>query len=168
MIYSGFLLASAGGAAGTLLLLSSRREAGSRDPRRWVRAYPMWVGPDLSAWSPPHLAIAAAMTAVVLCGAGLLLQARQERRPSAWFAFALYTLLGLALNILYTVGVLEWELPGGLARMISERRGGPIRSSPAASASSSSAWRDSRRATGWRRRPPPYRSPPFDFWRLPS
>jgi 4-amino-4-deoxy-L-arabinose transferase-like glycosyltransferase len=67
--------------------------------------------------------MAAAMTAVVLCGVGLLLQARQERRPPAWFAFGLYALLGLTLNTLYTVGVLEWELPGGLARMISERPG---------------------------------------------
>jgi hypothetical protein len=146
MIYSGFLLAFAVGAAGILLLVSSRQEAGSRDPRRWVRSFPMigavvlasaytliaipgdalWhelVGPDLTAWSPPHMAIAAAMTAVVLCGVGLLLQARQERRPSAWLVFGLYGLLGLTLNILYTVGVLEWELPSGLARMIAERPG---------------------------------------------
>jgi hypothetical protein len=41
MIYRGFLLAFAVGAAGILPLLSSRREAGSRDPRRWVRAVPM-------------------------------------------------------------------------------------------------------------------------------
>ena len=146
MIYTGFLLAFAVGAAGILLLVSSRQQAASRDPRRWVRAYPMigavvlasgytlmaipgdalWhqlVGPDLTAWSPPHMAIAAAMTAVVLCGVGLLLQARQERRPSAWLAFGLYALFGLTLNILYTVGVLEWELPSGLARMIAERPG---------------------------------------------
>jgi len=146
MIYSGFLLAFAVGAAGILVLVSSRQQAASRDPRRWVRAYPMigavvlasgytlmaipgdalWhqlVGPDLTAWSPPHMAIAAAMTAVVLCGVGLLLQARQERRPSAWLAFGLYALFGLTLNILYTVGVLEWELPSGLARMIVERPG---------------------------------------------
>jgi hypothetical protein len=146
MIYTGFLLAFGVGAAGILLLVSSRQQAASRDPRRWVRAYPMigavvlasgytlmaipgdalWhqlVGPDLTAWSPPHMAIAAAMTAVVLCGVGLLLQARQERRPSAWLAFGLYALFGLTLNILYTVGVLEWELPNGLARMIAERPG---------------------------------------------
>ena len=146
MIYIGFLLAFAVGAAGILLLVSSRQQAASRDPRRWVRAYPMigavvlasgytlmaipgdalWhqlVGPDLTAWSPPHIAIAAAMTAVVLCGVGLLLQAGQERRPSAWHAFGLYALFGLTLNILYTVGVLEWELPSGLARMIVERPG---------------------------------------------
>jgi hypothetical protein len=144
MIYTGFLLAFAVGAAGILLLVSSRHQAASRDPRRWVRGYPMigavvlasgytlmaipgdalWhqlVGPDLTAWSPPHMAIAAAMTAVVLCGVGLLLQARQERRPSAWLALGLYALFGLTLNILYTVGVLEWELPSGLARMIAER-----------------------------------------------
>ncbi|MBM2844524.1 MAG: hypothetical protein HW404_2361, partial [Anaerolineales bacterium] len=123
MIYTGFLLAFAVGAAGILLLVSSRQQAASRDPRRWVRAYPMigavvlasgytlmaipgdalWhqlVGPDLTAWSPPHMAIAAAMTAVVLCGVGLLLQARQERRPSAWLALGLYALFGLTLNIL--------------------------------------------------------------------
>lgn len=146
LIYSGFLLAFTVAAGGILLLVSSRRQAGSRDPRRWVRSYPMigalvlasgytlmaipgdalWhevVGPDLTAWSPPHLAIAAAMTAVVLCGVGLLLQVRQDRRPSAWLAFGLYALLGLTLNVLYTVGVLEWELPGGLARMIAERPG---------------------------------------------
>jgi len=146
MIYSGFLLAFAVGAAGILLLVSSRRQSGSRDPRRWVRSYPMigavvlasgyslmaipgdalWhelVGPDLTAWSPPHLAIAAAMTAVVLCGVGLLLQVRQNRRPSAWLAFGLTALLGLTLNISYTVGVLEWELPSGLARMFAVRPG---------------------------------------------
>ena len=146
MIYSGFLLAFAVGAAGILLLVSSRRDGDSRDPRRWVRAYPMigavvlasgytlmaipgdalWhqlVGPDLTAWSPPHMAIAAAMTAVVLSGVGLLLQVGQDRRLSAWLTFGLYALLGLTLNILYTVGVLEWELPSGLARMIAERPG---------------------------------------------
>jgi hypothetical protein len=144
MLYGGFLLAFAVGAAGILVLAGSSRTAGGRDPRLWVRTYPMigavvlasgytliaipgdalWhelVGPDLTAWSPPHLAIAAAMTAVVLCGVGLLLHARRARPRSAWLTLGLYTLLGLTLNILYTVGVLEWELPGGLVRMIAER-----------------------------------------------
>ena len=146
LIYSGFLLAFAVGAAGLVVLVSSARGAGARDPRPWARAHPMigavvlasgytllaipgdglWhqlVGPDLTAWSPPHLAIAAATTAVVLCGVGLLLQAGHGRRPSAWLALGLYALLGLALNTLYTVGVLEWELPSGLARIIAERPG---------------------------------------------
>jgi hypothetical protein len=144
LIYGAFLLSFAIGACGILVLVLSRRQSGSGDPRRWVRANPMigavvlasaytlfaipgdalWhelVGPDLTAWSPPHIVLAAASTAVVLCGVGLLLQVRRDRRPSLWLDLGLFLLFGLSLNVLYTVGVLEWELPGELGGLVAQR-----------------------------------------------
>ena len=147
LIYGAFLLSFAVGACGILVLVLSRRQSGSGDPRRWVRANPMigavvlasaytlfaipgdalWhelVGPDLTAWSPPHIVLAAASTAVVLCGVGLLLQVRRDRRPSFWLDLGLFLLFGLSLNVLYTVGVLEWELPGELGGLVAQRPAG--------------------------------------------
>ena len=144
MIYSAFLLAFAVALGAIASMAVAGRRAGGVDPRRWVRSQPMigavvlaagyslaaipgdalWhelVGPDLTAWSPPHLALAAASTAVVLCGLGLLLEARRPGKPSAWLNLGSFLMLGLALNLLYTVGVLEWELPGEVSRLVAER-----------------------------------------------
>src|SRR3990170_2787479 len=144
MIYSAFLLAFGVAGSGIVLMVASDRRAGSGDMRRWVRSQPMigavvlaagyslaavpgdalWhelVGPDLTAWSPPHLALAAASTAVVLCGVGLLLEVQRAGKSSAWLDLGLFALLGLSLNLLYMVGVLEWELPGEASRLVAQR-----------------------------------------------
>jgi hypothetical protein len=107
---------------------------GARDPRLWVRQQPylalvalasvyellaipgdaLWhqiFGVDLTAWSPPHLLLAGMMGFVEIGAIGLLRTARVDGGPRGWADGASLLLLGLGLNAVYLVGVLEWELP---------------------------------------------------------
>jgi len=135
-IYAGFLLAflAGGGAVAGL---------GRRNLRGAVRSRPglgvivlgalygllsipadaLWhelFGPDLTAWSPPHLLLAAAMVAEVAGGAWVL----AGEADRGWAKVLLVVLLGLALDAALLAGVLEWELPGGRALAVARSRPG--------------------------------------------
>ncbi len=149
MIYSSFLvsLLVAVGAVGIVAVPAWR--AGERDPRLWVRRNPylgavalaslysllsipgdaLWhalYGIDLTAWSPPHVLIAAMMCAVMLSAVAMLVRARDSvpaapkpaaARPATppWnrFDLAIPVLLGLTLAVALIIGTVEWELWGG-------------------------------------------------------
>lgn len=134
MLYSGFLITLLVALAGLRLIALTARRAGFNDPRQWVRRNPylgtvvlaslygllaipgdaIWhalFGLDLTAWSPPHLLLGV-MIAVVNISAAALLAQRRAALPHRPVNLALAALLGIGLNVLQMVGVLEWELPG--------------------------------------------------------
>lgn len=134
VLYGSFLLALvAASTAITMVALPAWRR-GARDPRLWVRQQPylalvalasayellaipgdaLWhqiFGVDLTAWSPPHFLLASMMGFIQIGAIGLLRNVRVDGGPRGWADGASLLLLGLALNALYLVGVLEWELP---------------------------------------------------------
>lgn len=136
VIYGGFLLAflAAGGALAGLGIRHLRGSARSRPglgPVVLAALYgllsipadALWhqlFGPDLTAWSPPHLLLAAAMVGEVVGGAWVV-AAEADRR---WANLLAAGLLGLALDAALLVGVLEWELPGGRALAVAYGRPG--------------------------------------------
>lgn len=132
LIYCGFLLACVVAvlAIGNVALPAWRR--GVRDPRRWVRQQPyigaialasgyellaipgdaLWheiIGPDLTAWSPPHLLLGTMSCIVIVCATALLTQTRE--RASRDHDMAIIVLLALMLNVAFILGVIEWEFP---------------------------------------------------------
>lgn len=134
VLYSAFLLSFLVALIALAQVAVNGWQQGERDPRRWVRRNPylgavalaslfemlaipgdaLWheiFGVDLTAWSPPHLLLALMSGSVLICAVGVLVQARfsAESRPRRDTAVLL--LLGLLLNMVYMVGVLEWELP---------------------------------------------------------
>ncbi|HEY3366642.1 MAG TPA: hypothetical protein VGK74_16425 [Symbiobacteriaceae bacterium] len=137
MIYGTFLIEFLIGVATLGGLARAGLRAGLRDPRLWVRQNPylgavglaalyallsvpgdaIWheiFGIDLTAWSPPHVMLCLTSNAVTLAALGLLLQFRTGARRPRWLNAAAAAFLALTLNSLALVGVLEWELPGGL------------------------------------------------------
>ncbi len=132
LLYSGFLWAL----LATALGLGALWRAGDRqsDPRRLVRQQPalgavvlaslyallaipgdaLWhalFGPDLTAWSPPHLLLAGAAATVVAAAVALLAPVGARAGPTPGFLIAAASLLALALQTALLVAVLEWELP---------------------------------------------------------
>jgi len=135
MIYGSFLISFMVAVLAITQVARIGWVSGSRDPRIWIRSNPylgavalsslftilsipgdaLWhelFGIDLTAWSPPHLLIALMSSAVLISAVGLLLQKRVLPKGRFYRDLAIFALLGLMLNILYIVGVLEWELPG--------------------------------------------------------
>jgi len=133
LLYSGFLISFLVALIAAGSIAGRGWRAGLRDPRAWVRANPyvgavalsaayglasipgdaIWhqlFGPDLTAWSPPHVLLVATMTAQSVCALGLLMQLRVAPAKNALKNFGALILLGLSLNLMYIVGVLEWEL----------------------------------------------------------
>lgn len=134
MLYSGFLLAFLVALITIGVVAANGWKKGLRDPRRWIRNNPylgavalaslyelvaipgdaLWheiFGRDLTAWSPPHVLIALSASVVILCAIGVLFQSRPVGLRFDWRDIAIVVLLGLMLNVIYIVGVLEWELP---------------------------------------------------------
>jgi hypothetical protein len=134
MIYCGFLLALLAALVAVGKIAASSWRDGLRDPRQWVRQNPylgavalasfyellaipsdaLWhaiFGEDLTAWSPPHVLLGAMGCIVTISAVGLLAQTRFAPSWKTWRQVGVFTLLGLALNIAYILGVLEWELP---------------------------------------------------------
>ncbi len=134
MIYSGFLIAFVIAVTAIVVIGVPAWRAGTRDPRVWVRRNPylgavvlasiysllsvpgdaLWhelFGEDLTAWSPPHVMLALAASAVIVSAVGLLLQAHRGASFRRWVDLAGMLLLGLALDVAYFLGVVEWELP---------------------------------------------------------
>lgn len=134
MIYSSFLI-SLLVAVGMLIRVAwPAIRVGERDPRVWVRRNPylgavalaslyslfsvpgdaLWhllYGIDLTAWSPPHVLIAASMCIVTLCPIAVLVQVRPTHPILHRFDFAIPILLGLALGVAFLIGTIEWEMP---------------------------------------------------------
>ncbi|MBI3537271.1 MAG: hypothetical protein HY070_06940 [Chloroflexi bacterium] len=133
-LYSGFLVSFLVALIAVGLIAGRGWRTGSRDPRAWVRANPyvgavaltsmyglssipgdaIWhqlYGPDLTAWSPPHLLLVATMATQSISALGLLMNLRVAPEKIAWRNVGALILLGLGLNLLYIVGVVEWELP---------------------------------------------------------
>ncbi len=146
MLYSGFLLSFACGLAALANIAIQGWKNGSRDPRRWMRQNPrlgavalssgftllsvpgdaLWhelFGVDLTAWSPPHVLIAIMGVTCLVCAAGLFNQSfGASGRPfGARKGLVVSFLLSLVLSQLYTIGVLEWELPKGLSDAVAAR-----------------------------------------------
>lgn len=136
MIYSAFLLSFLVAIVAVAVVGISGWRSGERDPRLWVRRAPylglvavaslysllsipgdaLWhalYGIDLTAWSPPHVMIAAMMCAVMIAAVGLLVQARPEKGRWGRFDLAIPVLLGLMLNVAMLIGTIEWEIWGG-------------------------------------------------------
>lgn len=153
VLYSSFLFSLAASAVAMGRLSGEARAAGLNDVRLWFRRRPLvgivalasayelfalpgdalWhevFGIDLTAWSPPHLTISLMMGAVLLAAAAMLVDAHESARASRTVVPAVL-LSGLALNVLYLIGVLEWELPVPLTALVAER---PIWAYPAVSA----------------------------------
>ncbi len=147
MLYAGFLLSFVCGLAALVNLAIQGWKNGSRDPRLWMRQNPrlgavalssgftllsipgdaLWhelFGVDLTAWSPPHVLIAIMGVTCLVCAAGLFTQsfgASAGRTAGARKGLVVSFLLSLVLSQLYTIGVLEWELPGGLTHAAAAR-----------------------------------------------
>lgn len=133
MIYSSFLISLAIATFSTITVARVGWARGDRDPRRWVRSNPalgavavaslysllavpgdaIWheiFGPDLTAWSPPHVMLMLTAVVVVLSGAGMLVKVA-DRLPRKGLVRALvYIMLAVALETSLMVGVSEWEL----------------------------------------------------------
>ncbi len=147
MLYSGFLLSFACGLTAFVNIAIQGWKNGSHDPRLWARQNPrlgtvalssgftllsipgdaLWhelFGVDLTAWSPPHVLIAVMGVTCLVCAAGLFTQSTgpsASRPAGAPKGLVVSFLLGLVLSQLYTIGVLEWELPGGLSHAAAGR-----------------------------------------------
>jgi hypothetical protein len=135
MLYSSFLFSFVVALAAMAVIAVAGWQQGARDPRQWVRSNPyvgavaiaslymiftipgdaLWhklFGVDLTAWSPPHVMIGLMNAVVVVCALGLLAQSRRAGLAAFWLNAGMVALLALMLNVVYIVGVLEWELPG--------------------------------------------------------
>lgn len=144
MIYGGFLLSFLVALVAIGVVGVGGRRMGTRDPRAWVRRSPylgalalasaysllsvpgdaLWhelFGIDLTAWSPPHVLLAATGATVIVCAVGLLARARAVVPRLGWIDAWVVVLLSLMLNLVYIIGVLEWELPGGQTRFVQMR-----------------------------------------------
>lgn len=140
MIYSAFVITLLIALFTIRTVAVPARRAGVNDPRQWVRGNPylgavalaslygifsipgdaIWhalFGIDLTAWSPPHVLLAVMTTVVIVSAAALLAQGRPAL-SKAWANFAVATLLAIGLNLIYIVGVLEWELPSTLSDFV--------------------------------------------------
>ncbi len=138
MIYSSFLLALIVTLIAGLNVMIPAWKSGMRDPRQWVRANPylgavglacgyallsipgdaLWhqmFGIDLTAWSPPHIFLALAQGGLILSAIALWIQARPQRESNGVRDAGIFIMLALMLNIIFLIGVLEWELPPGQA-----------------------------------------------------
>jgi len=145
LIYSGFVITLLVALFTIRIVAVPARRAGINDPRQWVRGNPylgavalaslygifsipgdaIWhalFGIDLTAWSPPHVLLALMTTVVIVSAAALLAQSRSSLNRS-WANVAVAALLAISLNLIYIVGVLEWELPQTLSDFVT---GNPI------------------------------------------
>lgn len=136
LLYSGFFLALIVAVIALGRVALPGWKSGERDPRLWFRQNPylgavtlaslyelmalpgdaLWheiFGEDLTAWSPPHLLLAATTAVVIICAIGVVQQSPLSASRKTLKDTAVIGLLGLMLNMLYIVGVLEWELPVG-------------------------------------------------------
>jgi hypothetical protein len=144
VIYSSFLVSlSVALIAMARVILPAWRE-GLHDPRAWARRSPelaavalaslyqlmaipgdaLWhelFGIDLTAWSPPHLSLAFMGGVVLLSAASMIVRAWSGRERPLLPDVLILVLLALMLNIVYMVGVLEWELPGPRSPLVSAR-----------------------------------------------
>ena len=105
MLYTGFLLSFIVAVSGLVALAVPNIGAGIKDPRRWVRRNPyvgaivivagygvlsipgdaIWhelYGLDLTAWSPPHVILAAASASLPVFAAGLLIERVKSKAAS--------------------------------------------------------------------------------------
>jgi hypothetical protein len=150
VIYSSFLLSLIGALAALAVVIVPAWREGVRDPRVVARRSPhltavalaslyqllaipgdaLWhelFGIDLTAWSPPHLSLAIMGAVVLLCAAAMVVRARPALARPLVADGLVVILLGLMLNAVYMVGVLEWELPGARSPLVVAR---PIWSYP--------------------------------------
>ncbi|MGE5222185.1 MAG: hypothetical protein ACM3PY_07095 [Omnitrophica WOR_2 bacterium] len=134
VLYGGFLLAFLVAVLVVGVIAAKGWQTGVHDPRRWVRQNPylgavalaslyemmaipgdaLWheiFGRDLTAWSPPHVMIGLMIALVITSAIGVLIQSFPGKRRAGWRDAAIVLLLGLMLNTVYIIGVLEWELP---------------------------------------------------------
>ncbi len=144
LIYSGFLSSFLAAVIALVFIAREGWRARLYDPRLWIRSNPylgavalasvysllsvpgdaIWhelFGIDLTAWSPPHLILAATSSTVTLCAVALLVRTRFNRLIGEAKDVLIAMLLGLVLNILYIIGVLEWELPGQRSALVEAR-----------------------------------------------
>jgi len=144
VIYSSFLLSLGGALVALVGVITPAWRAGLRDPRLWARssrqlsavalaslyqliAIPgdaLWhelFGIDLTAWSPPHLSLAVMGAVVLLCAAAMIVRAHPAAPRAIGADATVIGLLALMLNVVYMVGVLEWELPGERSPLVAER-----------------------------------------------
>ena len=144
VIYSAFLMSFAVAMVAIGRVAQNGWLAGDNDPRQWVRGNPylgavalaslysllsipgdaLWhalYGIDLTAWSPPHLILGLMSCTVMVCALGLLAQARPAFRRPGWVPAGMIALLSLMLSVAYMIGVIEWELPGALDRLVAAR-----------------------------------------------
>jgi hypothetical protein len=144
VIYSSFLVSLATAIIAMALVIAPAWRAGERGPRQWARRSPqlaavalaslyqllaipgdaLWhelFGIDLTAWSPPHLSLALMGAVVMLSAATLLVRARPAMTRPRWADVPIIILLALMLNVIYMVGVLEWELPGQRSPLVAAR-----------------------------------------------
>jgi hypothetical protein len=134
VLYGGFLLAFLVAVLVVGVIAAKGWRKGVHDPRRWVRQNPylgavalaslyemmaipgdaLWheiFGRDLTAWSPPHVMIGLMIALVITSTIGVLIQSFPGERRAGRRDAAIIILLGLMLNTIYIIGVLEWELP---------------------------------------------------------
>lgn len=134
LLYSGFLLAFLVAIIAIGKVAVQGWRAGRRDPRHWIRQNPylgavalaslfelmaipgdaIWheiFGEDLTAWSPPHVLLGVMSGAVILSAVGVLMQTRHSQKRAPWRNITIVALLGLMLNVVYILAVIEWELP---------------------------------------------------------
>ncbi|HEX2980612.1 MAG TPA: hypothetical protein VHO48_10155 [Anaerolineaceae bacterium] len=144
LLYSGFLLSMLVAIGSIWIIAVHGQRFGIHDPRAWIRDNPylgavalcatftmlsipgdaIWhelMGTDLTAWSPPHVLLALSSSAILISTIGIFLQQRFTRRTMAFHDLGIYFLLGLMLNILYMIAVLEWELPGERSLFVNSR-----------------------------------------------
>ena len=135
MIYSAFGLAFLVAIVTIALVAAPGWRKRELDPRLWVRRNPylgavalastyallsipgdaIWhelFGFDLTAWSPPHVLLAAMMAAVIVSAVALLARARAHMRSPGRADAGMIALLSLMLNVVYVIGVVEWEFAG--------------------------------------------------------
>ncbi len=102
---------------------------------RWASYFPpapglpgdaLWhaiFGVDLTAWSPPHLLIAAMMFVVFFATINLLAVANPPTQRGIGTQFWMVALLGLLCAMIYLTAVIEWEFPGGTSPVVAARPG---------------------------------------------
>jgi hypothetical protein len=144
VIYSSFLVSLLTALVSLGLVIVPAWRAGMRSPRQWARHSPqltavvlaslyqllaipgdaLWhelFGIDLTAWSPPHLSLGIMGAVVLLSAAALLVRARPAMARPRWADAVVIILMALMLNVIYMVGVLEWELPGQRSPLVAAR-----------------------------------------------
>jgi hypothetical protein len=150
VIYSSFLVSLSVALIAMAGVIIPARRAGMRDPREWARRSPelaavalaslyqlmaipgdaLWhelFGIDLTAWSPPHLSLALMGGVVLLSAASMIVRAWGGRERPRLADALILALPAMMLNVVYMVGVLEWELPGPRSPLVNAR---PIWSYP--------------------------------------